>query len=194
MKNALVLHGADNNSRGNWFPWLKTELEKNGWQVWSPDLPNAHRPARNEWLSVVFSRNDWKFDKDSIIVGHSSGATFILRILEQLPTPVKIDKAILVAGFIERGTLPQLYQYKDGLLDKPFDWKKIKNSCNRFCFIASDNDTYQCGEDQAKTLHAHLGGELVIQPGQGHFNLEAGKQYRKFPFLLDLLTNTSNTK
>lgn len=97
MKNALILHGAGNNSQGNWFPWLKSNLEKKSWNVCSPDLPNPDAP-NFRWIETIFSNESWKFNADSAIIGHSAGATLILRILERLPEGVKIDTAVQVAG------------------------------------------------------------------------------------------------
>jgi len=191
MKNALILHGAGNNSQGNWFPWLKSELEKKGYKVWSPDLPNSDEPNQKDWLNTIFSNKEWQFNDESVIVGHSAGSTLILRILEKLPDGTKINKAILVAGVVELGTKPEFFQYKRSLVENPFDWEKIKNSAKEFYFICSDNDPYQCGEDQGKIMQEHLGGELIVKPGEAHFNLEKGEQYRQFPLILELLESKS---
>jgi len=187
MKNALILHGGANNHTGNWFPWLKKELEKKGYRVWVPDLPDADRPNRKKWLNTIFSNKDWKFNNDSLLVGHSAGATLILRILENLPEGEKVNKALLVAGAINLGTMPQFFKYKRSLAKGSFDWKKIKKSCEKFYFIHSDNDPYDCGEDQGKILQEQLDGELIIKKGEGHFNLEKGSKYKKFPLILELL-------
>ncbi len=187
MKNALILHGAGNNSSGNWFPWLKAELENQEYKVWIPDLPNPDTPALRDWLDTIFSNKEWQFNEDSVIVGHSSGATLILRILESLPEGVKINKAVLVAGFIDKGKSPQFYQYKEDLLKTPLNWEKIKKSCNNFVFIASDNDPYDCGLRHAEVMKKQLGGELITMSGEGHFNLEKSDQYRQFPKLLELI-------
>lgn len=189
MKTALILHGAGNNSKGNWFPWLKNKLEEKSFLVWAPDLPDSDFPDFEKWLAYIKTNKDWHFDSESIIIGHSTGATFILRLLEDLGENVKINKAILVSGPVELGTKQEYFQYKRGMLKKPFNWEKIKNSCKNFYFIHSDNDKYECGVDQGKIMQGHLGGHLILKPGEGHFNLEQGYQYKQFPLLLEIINN-----
>lgn len=185
MKNALILHGAGNNSQGNWFPWLKTGLEKSGYKVWTPDLPNSEIPNLKAWSKVIFENKGWRFDSESIIIGHSAGATFILRILEKLPPGTKIQKAVLVSGPVQLGTKSEYFPYKRDLVKDPFNWGKIKSSCGKFYLFYSDDDPYQCGIDQGKIIHEYLGGNLYLKQGQGHFNLEQGPQYKQFPELLE---------
>lgn len=187
MKNAIIFHGSGNDHSGNWFPWLKIELEKSGYIVWVPDMPNSETPDKEAYLKTVFTKN-WNFDKDTVLVGHSSGATFILRLLEKLPENIKIKKAILVAAPINKGTIPEYFKYKESMVSNPFDWDKIKNSCEKFYYVCSDNDPYQCGVDQAKIIQQNLGGEIILRKGEGHFNLESGPQYHKLPLILDLLS------
>ena len=186
-KNALILHGAGNTSQGNRFPWLKKELEKKGYVVWSPDLPNSDVPKQDDWLHTIFSNTQWQFNEESVIIGHSAGAAVILRILEQLPDGVSINKAVLVAGPVELGTKSEYFPYKQSLVENPFNWDKIKKSAKHFYFIHSDNDPYQCGVDQGKIMQHYLGGELIVKPNQGHFNLEKGPEYKQFSFILELL-------
>jgi len=187
MKNALILHGAGNNSQGNWFPWLKQGLEKLGYKVWAPDLPKSDAPNLKDWLDTIFSNKEWQFNEESIIVGHSAGATLILRILERLSDNIKIRKAILVAGPVELGTKPEFFIYKRDLVTSPFNWEGIKKSAKDFYFIHSDNDPYQCGKEQGEIMRQNLGGELIVKEGEGHFNLEKGPGYKKFPLLLELI-------
>lgn len=184
MKNVLILHGAGNNSQGNWFPWLKKELEERDFKVWVPDLPNADKPVLKDWLKVVYSNKDWGFNQDSVLIGHSSGATLILRILEKLPVKIKIRKAILVAGPLDKGSIPEIWKLKEDVTKDPFNWEKIKNSASEFILIYSDNDQYDCGERHGRILHSKIGGRLIIKKGQGHFNLEKGLKYKEFPELL----------
>lgn len=183
MKNALILHSGGNTAKGNWYPWLKKELEKLGYEVWVPDLPNADNPTIAEWKEYILVNKDFQFGKETVIIGHSAGATFILGLLESLPRSVQIQKAILVSAFMEVGDKKDLHNFKKGLL-KDFDWKKIQKSCRRFYFIASDNDPYLCGDDQAQILQDRLGGEVVLFSGEGHFNLDKSDKYKQFPELL----------
>lgn len=50
MKNALILHGAGNDSQGNWFPWLKIQLQRKDYTVWVPNLPDFDHPNIKKWL------------------------------------------------------------------------------------------------------------------------------------------------
>jgi len=180
MKNVLILHGTDNTSKRNWIPWLKIELEKRGYKVWTPDLPHADKPNIERYNKFIFPR--WIFDTDSIVVGHSSGAVAILGLLEKLPTEITIHKAILVAGFTDDLN----YEPVKEMFKKPFDYLQIKTKARRFTFFHSENDPFVPFWHGEK-LRDILGGELVVLKGQAHFSTTTypGDAYLKFPELLE---------
>jgi len=182
MKQALILHGTDNNSTGNWFPWLKKRLEKKGWNVWVPDLPHADKPSIKRYNKYIFSNKGWKFNKDTTLIGHSSGAVAILGLLQNLPGNTVVDTCIFIGSF--KNNLG--WDAMDGLFEKPFNFKLIKKRAKKFIFIHSDNDPH-CPLEHAKYLSQKLGGELIIKKGQKHFNLEKGQEYKKFSFILQAL-------
>lgn len=183
MKNALILHGTEGNSQENWIPWLKQELEKHKYVVWAPDLPEANKPNIDRYNSHIFANKNWKFNKNSILIGHSSGAVAILGLLEVLPANTRVNICYLVGSFINNLNWDAL----SDLFVKPFDFDSIKSKANRFIFIHSDNDPY-CPLDHAKYLSEKLNGELIILPGQQHFSVStAGEKYRQFPQLLEAI-------
>jgi len=126
-------------------------------------------------------------DDDSILIGHSSGAVAILGLLQALPDNVKVDICYLVGSFKDDLGWDTL----DGLFETPFDFEKIKQKANRFVFIHSDNDPY-CPLNHAEFLSKKLSGELIVKKGQKHFSISTyGEDYKKFPFLLELIKKTS---
>ncbi|MBN1619067.1 alpha/beta hydrolase [Candidatus Dojkabacteria bacterium] len=127
MKNAIILHGTGDSPKSFWFPWLKNELENDGYQVWTPQLPDADNPQIKKWLPFILENA--KIDKDTVIVGHSAGATVILALLEAID--IQIKQAISVAGYCYNDEDPN-----DPIIKKEYNWDKIsKNTQELFLLI-----------------------------------------------------------
>ena len=47
MKNVIILHGTGGAPDHYWFPWLKSELDKKGYKVSVPQLPNYSCPVKS---------------------------------------------------------------------------------------------------------------------------------------------------
>lgn len=181
MKNALILHGTAGSSQANWFPWLKVELENMGIKVWVPDLPVADKPNIQRYRQYIFEH--WQFDKDSIIVGHSSGAVAAMALLQYLPVGLQIAKEILVAPFKDNLGKKDL----NGLFTRPLNFAKIKRHCKKFILINSDNDPH-VPISHGQFLADQLEGDLKILDGQKHFNIATmGFSYTKFPQILEYI-------
>ncbi|MBI5065186.1 serine hydrolase family protein [Candidatus Woesearchaeota archaeon] len=179
MTNVLIIHGSYGHPKENWFPWLKSELEKLGCKVFVPKFPTPKNQKLDVWLGVLKDYTKY-LDKNSIMVGHSMGCALILRQLELLNK--QVNGVFLVSGFTKDLWKGKYSEIIDTFFDKPFDWKKIKRNAKYFVIYQSDNDSLvpiSMGEEIAKNLD----GELIVIKNAGHFNEESG--YTKFNLLLD---------
>ncbi len=198
--NIFIFHGTGGYPEENWFPWLKGQLESENCQITIPKFPHSkelfaeaclkvvvpqfpspERPILNDWLNKLDEYKEF-INENTILIGHSLGGLFLLRVLERLETPVKA--AIFVSA--SAGVKPIKFYQGDhdfsGGFD--FDWGKIKKSASHFEVFHSDTDQMVClgnGEELAK----RLGVKLNVIPDAGHLNAKAG--YTKFPELLNAI-------
>lgn len=182
MTKFLILHGTDATPNSNWFMWLKGVLIGKGHQVWLPQLPDADKPNAEMYNVFLFANPKFTFDKDTVIIGHSSGSVEALSLLQHLPKGTKIKAAILVSAFKDNLTWDSL----EGLFIEPFDFKAIMQHCPSFTYVYSDNDPYVPAE-HAEYLAAQTKGKLIFIEGQGHFNTELDPKYKQFPQLLEII-------
>ena len=183
---AIIIHGTEGNPEENWFPWLKKELEQRGYEVHVPQFPSPPIVAAkiSQWWDVL---KNYEIDEDTILIGHSLGGLFTLRILEKLEKPVK--GAYLAGASI--GIKPIKYYDRDlAFSGFDFDWDKIKQNAKRFVVFHSDDDPYVCFEN-GKALAEKLGVELTFIPNAGHFNISTNPKYTMFPELLAAIDATS---
>ena len=156
-------------------------LRGKGYKVWAPQLPDADTPDLQKWLPVVMKGGI--FNNGTVIIGHSAGGPLILSVLENLN--VKIDKAILVAGFGRKLRGDKKLQ---PIQQKEYNWKKIKNNVKDIIFINSSDDPWTIDHNEGLYLFNKLGGTLVIREGEGHMGSDTFKQpYKKFELLEKLI-------
>lgn len=183
MANIIIIHGTGGNPEGNWFPWLKTELEKSGHRVYVPRFPTPRNQSIETWLNV-FASYEIYLNENAIVVGHSLGVAFLLAVIEKLDHPIKA--AYLVSGFIGLINNPGFDELNRTFTVRNFNWTKIKHNCDRFYVISSNNDPFvpiQKGDDLARNLNI----KPIILDGAGHINRDSG--YAKFDLLLELILN-----
>lgn len=178
--NAFICHGASGHPQENWFPWLKEKLEAKGLEVFVPAFPTPEGESLVAWLEVLKPHWD-KINQDTILIGHSLGGMFLLKVLELLGQSVKA--AVFVGAPI--GIQPiKNYGSDKAFSGFNFDWAKIKPKAKNFIVYHSDNDPY-VSLDNGQELAKHLGVDLTFIPNAGHFNAKAG--YNKFEDLLNKL-------
>jgi len=181
MKTALILHGTMGSPAGNWFQWLKTELESKGLTVWLPQLPHPEQPSLHAEADFVHANCPFPIDEETLIVGHSSGAILAL-ILAQENT-AKVGCIVAVSVFHDNSLK---WDANNSLFDVPFNWEAIQNNTEKLLFVHSDTDPYVPLE-QAKYVADNCKAELLVIPKQGHFNLEQSEGYKAFPKLVEIM-------
>ena len=181
MKKFVIIHGTKGSPEGNWFPWLAEVLRQQHAEVVTPRLPTPDGQNLTNWLSE-FSRQVGVIDEGTTLIGHSLGATFLLRILERQKAPVV--RSIFVAGLIDKIGIAEYDQLNSSFIETSYDWNTIQRNAGSVVCLSGENDPY-VPADQGEQLAANLGVKSHIVLRGGHLNAEFG--YTSFPELLDLL-------
>lgn len=179
MSRAIILHGTGGSPEGNWFPWLGGELTEAGASVLIPRFPTPEGQSLDCWMEV-FARQAGELRGDDVVIGHSMGCGFALRMLEGAREPVRAS--FFAAGFL--GAIGN--EYYDNLnasfFDEDIDWDRIRENAGIVkCYRGSDDPYVPAakGEEFGRIM----GCKPVVIEGGGHLNADRG--FSKFELLRD---------
>lgn len=178
-KRAVIVHGWAGTPEKHWFPWLKAELERAGWQVSVPAMPDTKHPEFSAWKECL-EETVGAPDGELYLVGHSLGVMTILRYLETFPAGVRVGGAVLVAGFPENIGRDEIARF----FGEPLRYDRVKDRARKFAVIASDDDPY-VPMRHGEALRDGLGAELVTIHAGGHLDADAG--FTELPAALEAL-------
>lgn len=214
MVNIYSLHGWGSSPNDDFFPWLKKEIELNGYGFVAPHLPERYLPDNNliSTLDNIIGRPN----KNDYFIGHSAGAHLFLRYCEYLSSrysrKVEIGGMILVAPFqkvnfkaVKAGIIQKLLNSNDEqaiensteIIDNikkvsdswgktPIYWEKIRGvSPNNICLFSTDDPFIF--QNEHSIFEKALMAEIRIFKNAGHFNLKDG--FDTFEDLSDILFN-----
>ncbi len=187
MKRVFIIHGWGGNPNEPWPKWLRRQIEANGFEANSPEMPNAWHPKISEWVNKL-NESVRNADEDTYFVGHSIGCQAIMRYLEQLPQNAKIGGAIFVAGWfnLTDETWDEGYtkEVADKWINTPINFEKTRQHSIKFILINSDNDPYVPLSD-AELFKNNLGAKIIILNNKGHISGEDG--VTELPIVLEEL-------
>lgn len=188
MKNAIIVHGTDETKQDfmdaktsptnlHWFPWLHSQLIKNGISVQIPEMPNPYLPDMNYDLwANVFSK--LKIDKESILIGHSAGAGFLVKYLS-INKNININHLILVAPWLDIEK-----QHKSFFTNFDLD-SNLVNRCKKIDLFYSTDDENYILTSVDKIINAYNNINIHKFSDKGHFcKSDIGSE---FPELLEII-------
>ncbi len=162
-----------------WTPWLKAELDKLGVANIFETFPDSIIARAQYWLP--FLKENLKTDEQTILVGHSSGATAAMRYAEKN----KILGSVLIGpSYTDLGAE---IEKQSGYFDGPWQWEKIKANQKFIGLFYSTDDPYipvSEFEEIKNRLSASSAGlmpKTFAFTNRGHFMDET------FPELLEYL-------
>ena len=178
MKKVYILHywGEGVGPNNAWYPWLKKELEAKGYEVFVPQMPNTDRPIIEERVNFLKGLVGVS-DKDTYFVGHSIGCQTVIRYFETLPEktkiglPAQVGGAIFVAGWFKLGNLEggEVENIARPWMETPINFEKVKSICPNITVFLSDNEPYDCIDENKKIFEEKLGAKVTVLQNKGHF-------------------------
>ena len=152
-----------------------------GWQAAVPALSTPEYQSLENWKRALAEQVPAYAEAD-LLIGHSLGGTFILRLLES--DLIKRKQVILVSTLIDEINNEEYDSLNKSFIDTSFQWNKIKENCGKVFVFHGDDDPY-VPMSQAETISKELDAPLQIIKGGGHINADSG--YTEFPEILDVI-------
>lgn len=188
MKTTIILHGmpskeeyfnSDSPTQSNkhWIPWVQKQLILKNILAQTPEMPEPYEPDYKKW-SLVFEQ--FKIDEETILVGHSCGAGFLVRWLSE--NNIKVGKVVLVAPWLNPNNE---YELKNNFFDFEIDKNLTSKTKDVTVFYSTDDEKYII--DSVDILKSKIEGIIFEKfTNKGHFTFGDMKT-EEFPELIDTL-------
>ncbi|MEA3323040.1 MAG: alpha/beta hydrolase [Patescibacteria group bacterium] len=144
-------------SRG-WKDNLQEDLG-NDFQIVKPDMPSKRNAKYYEW-NIWFQKIVPYLDDNVVLVGHSLGATFLVKYLAENKLSVNASQLHLVAG---------VFGYKGGF-GLPRSFELIEQQSKNIFLYHSKDDVVVDFEDALKFQNVLQSAKLVQFEDRSHFN------------------------
>src|SRR3990167_9506367 len=138
--NVIVIHGAYGYPQENWFDWLRQALHQLDVVCHVPQLPTPANQTLSTWIRVFNQSHSKHIHANTLFVGHSLGAIFILIWLEQHVFHCKT--VILVGAFLDKIGNKKFDAINQSFFQANFNWSAIKKKSDHFVCYDSDDDPY----------------------------------------------------
>jgi predicted alpha/beta hydrolase family esterase len=190
MKRAIIIHGMPDKeeyfdikskspSNSHWIPWVKQQLENNNISTDTPEMPSPYEPKYQEWADILDRTH---VDKDTILIGHSGGAGFLLRYI--LENNIEVGDVYLIAPWLdlERSLITNFFDFK---LDE-----SILAKANSFNILYSVDDDATILNSVNNIINILPNINIHKFEDKGHFTF-GDMETEQFPELLTLILNAN---
>lgn len=186
MKQVILIHGSPTEksfrdksfpspSNSHWIPWIQKQIVLKDELAQALEMPKPYLPDYEEWQNVFMQMN---VSNETIVVGHSSGAGFLLKYFCEYPE-VYPKKMILVAPWIDTEKI-----YSDFLDFEIIPDLVNKTELHMFTSLDDEGDaiqeSFQILREKFPTAHWH---EFT---NKGHF-CEGDLETKEFRELLEVI-------
>jgi len=170
-KRVFIIHAWEGHPEDHWYPWLKKELTKKGYDVIIPQMPDPDEPTIHKWVDRL-TKVVGTSDSNTYFIGHSIGCQTIIRYVATL-LDTNIGGIVCVAGWFTLQNL-SVEEKKIAMqwLETPLDFQKVRNTAVPVTAIFSDNDPYIPLEENRKLFENELGARSIIEHKKGHFTTD----------------------
>lgn len=174
MKRVILVHRWGGSPEEPMHKWLKKELEKRGYDIIAPQMPNPEEPEINAWVSHL-KKSIGRLDEDTLLIGHSIGCQTIMRYLEKENFNGRI-KIIFIAGWFKLDNLEneEAEDIARPWLTIPINFNKVKQKISHLIVFLSSNEPYNFVEENSETFKKKLDAKVIILKNRGHFSEDTG--------------------
>jgi predicted alpha/beta hydrolase family esterase len=182
MKNAIIIHGLPDDkeyydvthpapSNQHWLPWIQKQLIIRDILAQTPEMPVPYNPEYQAWKKVF---GGFEINEDTILIGHSAGAGFIVRYLSE--HDIHVGNVALVGPWLDPDK-----SLESGMLDFTID-QNIAAKTKRITVFYSTDDGQEV-LDSAEALN--LPGVIMKKfTDKGHF-IHDDMDTDEFPELIE---------
>lgn len=183
MKQICIIHGGDTYEskedflshlqsleldytrllyRPRWNNWLGENLPD--FEVLLPSMPNSSSAEYSEW-SLYFSKIIPFLRDDAVLIGHSLGAIFLAKYLQEHANRLHFKKVVLVAPPFDDESSESLASFR-----LPKDMTKLASVSDEWILFHSKDDVVVPYGETNKYLEILPNAQAIFFEDRGHIN------------------------